>query len=116
MHVDGFLVPVPSDDKDEYVRVAGEAAQVFKDHGATQVIEAWGSDVPVGTLTSSARAVHLEEGETVVFSWIAHPDRATRDACMEKTMADPRTQDSMKQVPFDTKHMVFGGFESIVEA
>ena len=116
MYIDGFLVPVPSDKKAEYVRIARQAAEVFKEHGATQVIEAWGDDVPVGTLTSFTRAVQLEEGETVVFSWITYPDRATRDACMEKTMADPRMQQSMQGVPFDTKRMIFGGFESIVEA
>ena len=78
MYIDGFLVPVPSDKKAEYVRIARQAAEVFKEHGATQVIEAWGDDVPVGTLTSFTRAVQLEEGETVVFSWITYPDRATR--------------------------------------
>lgn len=116
MYIDGFLVPVPSGEKDKYVRIAREAAAVFREHGATQVIEAWGDDVPVGTLTSFPRAVHLEEGETVVLSWIAYPDRAARDACMEKAMADPRMRESMKDMPFDTKRMIFGGFESVVEA
>ena len=116
MYIDGFLVPVPDDRREEYVRGARRAAEVFREHGATQVIEAWGDEVPAGELTSFTRAVALREGETVVLSWITYPDRATRDACMEKAMADPRMREVMEGAPFDAGRMVFGGFESIVEA
>jgi uncharacterized protein YbaA (DUF1428 family) len=30
-------------------------------------------------------------------------------------MADPRIRDSMDEVPFDPKRLIFGGFRTIVE-
>jgi uncharacterized protein YbaA (DUF1428 family) len=33
--------------------LAAAAAQSFKEHGATAVVECWGDDVPDGKLTSS---------------------------------------------------------------
>ncbi len=114
MYVDGYVVAVKTAKKDEYIAVARLAAQVFKDHGALTVVECWGDDVPYGKLTSFPRAVQLEEDEAVVFSWITYPDKATRDACMKKSMEDPRMKH--EDMPFDSKRMIFGGFESIVEA
>jgi uncharacterized protein YbaA (DUF1428 family) len=61
-------------------------------------------------------AVKLKDDETVVFSWIIWPDKATRDAGMEKVMADPRIQPDMNSMPFDGQRMIFGGFEMIVKA
>jgi uncharacterized protein YbaA (DUF1428 family) len=35
---------------------------------------------------------------------------------MEKCMADPRLHPDNNPMPFDGKRMVFGGFETIVDA
>ncbi len=56
--------------------------------------------------------------ETVAFSWVEWPDKATRDAAMKKMMEDPRMDPSTPgnpPMPFDGKRMVFGGFEQVVE-
>ena len=53
------------------------------------------------------RAVQAKDDETVVFSWIEWPDKATRDAGMEKMRNDSRMTGP---VPFDGKRMIFGGF------
>ena len=49
----------------------------------------------------------------MVFSWIEWPDKATRDAGMEKVMKDPR-MDVANEMPFDGKRMIFGGFVPVV--
>jgi len=91
-YVDGYVVPVPTGNKEAYRKVAEDASVVFKEHGATHVVECWGNDVPDGKVTDFRRAVAAEEGENVVFSWIVWPDKATRDAGMEKAMKDERMQ------------------------
>jgi uncharacterized protein YbaA (DUF1428 family) len=113
-YVDGYLVPVRSDQKEAYRTMAAEAAQIFKEHGATEVVEAWGDDVPEGKVTSFPMAVKLEEGETVVFSWVTWPSREARDAGNAKVMADPRMQPP-DEMPFSPQRMIFGGFTPIVE-
>ena len=95
-YVDGFVIPVPADKLDEYKKLATLCAQVWKEHG---------------TLTSFPRAVQAKDGEIVVFSWIVYESRASRDAVMEKVMADPRMKAVMENSPFDGKRMIFGGFE-----
>ena len=75
-------------------------------------------DVKVGKLTSFPQSVKLKTGETVVFSWITYRSRKHRDKVMEKVMKDPRITAMMdpKKMPFDTKRMFFGGFDTIVTA
>lgn len=112
--LDGFLLAVPTANKDAYRQHAEEAAVVFKEHGALGLVECWGDEVPEGTINSMHTAVLREPDETVVFSWITWPDKATRDAGMQKVFADPRMQGSMQAMPFDGKRMIFGGFEILV--
>jgi uncharacterized protein YbaA (DUF1428 family) len=117
-YVDGFLLAVPTRNKEAYREMAEGMATIFKDHGALSVVECWGDDVPPGKLTSFPMAVKLEEDETCVFSWITWPDRATRDTGNKAVMEDPRVEKLMegKEMPFDGKRMIFGGYQTIVDA
>ena len=115
-YVDGFVVPVPTANRETYQRVAQTAAKVFKENGALSVVECWGDDVPEGKLTSFPMAVQRKDDETVVFSWITWPSKQVRDQGMKKSMEDPRLQEGMNPMPFDGKRMIFGGFQVIVQA
>src|SRR5262249_15336327 len=50
-YVDGFVVAVPTGNREVYKKHAELAAVVFKEHGALKVVECWGDDVPDGKLT-----------------------------------------------------------------
>jgi uncharacterized protein YbaA (DUF1428 family) len=50
-----------------------------------------------------------------VFSWIVWPDKPTRDAGMQKLMADPRMQQDVNPMPFDGQRMIFGGFDILLQ-
>ena len=115
-YVDGYVLAVPTANREKYRAVAKEAAAVFKDHGAAKVVECWGDDVPEGQETSFTMAVKRKDDETVVFSWILWPSRQARDAWMKKAMEDPRMKHEPNSMPFDGKRMIYGGFEAIVEA
>jgi len=115
-YVDGYVLAVPSANRDRYKRLAETAAAVFKEHGALRVVECWGDDVPEGKVTSFPMAVQRKEDETVVFSWIAWPSKQARDEGMKKAMADPRLQPDPTTMPFDGQRMIYGGFETIVDA
>jgi uncharacterized protein YbaA (DUF1428 family) len=115
-YVDGYVVPVPTANKEKYRQVARTASAVFKEYGALTVVECWGDDVPPGKVTSFPMAVQLQPDETAVFSWITWPSKAVRDEGMAKAMADPRLQEGMNPMPFDGKRMIYGGFEVLVSA
>lgn len=112
-YVDGIILAVANDKREEYRELAQKAAEVFLDHGAVRDLEAWGVDTPVGEVTSFPRAVQAEEGESVVFSFVEWPDEATRNAGWEKVMADERMKDM--DMPFDGQRMFWGGFTPIVD-
>jgi uncharacterized protein YbaA (DUF1428 family) len=113
-YVDGFLLAVPSGNREAYRALAARAAPIFRDHGAVAMVECWGDDVPEGKVTSFPMAVKLEPGETVVFSWIVWPSREARDAGNAAVMADPRLEGG--EMPFDGARMIYGGFEVLLEA
>ena len=112
-YIDGFLMAVPTANKQKFTDHAGTFDPMFIELGATRVLECWGDDVPDGKLTDFRKAVKATEDETVVFSWIEWPDKPTRDAGMKKMMEDPRME-AASQCPFDGKRMIFGGFVPIV--
>ena len=111
-YIDGFVIPVPTARKQEFIDHARAVDALFLERGATRVVECWGDDVPAGTHTDFPRAVAATAEETVVFSWIEWPDKATRDAAAEKMQTDPRM--AAQPMPFDGKRMIFGGFASVV--
>lgn len=115
MYIDGFVAAVPTANRADYLEHARKSAAVFKEHGALKLVECWGDDVPDGKLTSFPMAVQRQEGETVVFSWVMWPDKATREAGWQKIMADPRMDPSANPMPFDGKRMIYGGFEMALE-
>ena len=117
-YVDGFVVPVPKRKIDAYRRIARKAGKIWREHGALEYRECVGDDVPMGEVTSFPRSVKVKRGETVVFSWIVYKSRAHRDRVNAKVMSDPRLADMMdpKSMPFDTKRMIYGGFEVVVDA
>jgi uncharacterized protein YbaA (DUF1428 family) len=115
-YVDGFVAPVPSENREAYRKHAEAAAALFKEFGATTVVECWGDDVPEGKVTSFTLAVKREASESVVFSWITWPSREARDEAWKKLMADPRMQPGAMSMPFDGKRLIYGGFQVILEA
>jgi len=117
-YVDGFVIAVPKINKQKFIDHANTGDRVFAELGATRILECWGDDVPDGSITDFRRAVQASDDEVVVFGWIEWPDKATRDAAMEKMdeqmKLEPRFGPEAHLAPFDAKRMIFGGFAPIV--
>jgi len=113
-YIEGFVAAVPAVNKEAYRKHAADTASLFKEFGATRMVETWGDDVPDGKVTDFKGAVKAEQGEVVVFSWLEYPTKAARDAANEKIMSDPRMKE-MSAMPFDGQRMIFGGFTPIVD-
>jgi uncharacterized protein YbaA (DUF1428 family) len=114
-YIEGFVVAVPTANKEAYIQHAREAAVVFKEYGATRLVECWGDDVPSGEKTSFPMAVQCKDDETVVFSWISWSSREARDSGMEKVAKAPRMNNESNPMPFDGSRLIFGGFQMVVD-
>jgi uncharacterized protein YbaA (DUF1428 family) len=114
-YVDGFIVAVPTANKEKYRKHASDAAPLFREFGATRLVEAWADDVPEGKITDFRRAVKATEDEAVVFSWLEYPSKEVRDAANQKMRADPRMKEMGETMPFDGMRMVYGGFAGLLD-
>jgi uncharacterized protein YbaA (DUF1428 family) len=117
-YVDGYVVPVPKKNLQNYRRMAQKAGKVWREHGALEYIECVADDVKPGKHTSFPQSVKLKSGETVIFAYIAYKSRAHRNQVNAKVMKDPRLASMMnpKAMPFDAKRMFWGGFKLLVDA
>ena len=118
-YIDGFVIAVPTANKQKFTDHAAMADPVFMEMGATHIVEAWQDDVKDGKVTDFRRAVQAKDDESIVFSWITWPDKATRNAAYEKMMSgelnDPRMDPAKNPMPFDGMRMIYGGFAPVVE-
>lgn len=114
-YIDGMICAVPENKKDDFIIFSRAMSEVFKENGATSVVDCWGDDVPDGEVTSMPMAVKAEPGEIIVFSWVAWPDKAARDAGWSAAMQDPRMAPDAP-MPFDGKRLIMGGFNVVHEA
>ena len=118
-YIDGFVLAVPTANKQRFAEFAADIDPVFIELGAVRVLECWADDVPDGKVTDFRRAVQATDDETVVFSWIEWPDKAARDAGMARFLEimedDPRMDAEKNPPPFDGMRMIFGGFAPIVD-
>ena len=117
-YIDGFVIAVPTANKDKFIAHATTGDGMFMEWGANRVVECWADDVPDGKVTDFRRAVKATDDESVVFSWIEWPDKATRDAAYARMMdpanTDPRMDPAKNPMPFDGSRMIYGGFSPVL--
>lgn len=114
-YVQGFVIPVPTGKREDYRKMAEAVWVMLKDYGALRLVEAWGDDVQAGQVTDFRRAVKAEPGEQIVFAFLEWPSREVCDAAHEKMTQDDRMKPlEGKDMPFDTKRMIYGGFTRVV--
>ncbi len=117
-YVDGFVLPMPEKNLDAYRQMAKKASKIWMEHGALEYRECVAEDTNAAFGLSFANGIKAKPGETIVFAWIVFKSRTHRERVNAKVMKDPRISEDMlnKEMPFDVKRMLYGGFDVIVEA
>ena len=44
-HIDGFVIPVPTANRQQFIDHATSTDRLFKELGATRILECWGDNV-----------------------------------------------------------------------
>jgi uncharacterized protein YbaA (DUF1428 family) len=116
-YIDGFVIPVPKKKLTAYFRMAKLASRIWREHGALDYKECVCDDLNIKCGLSFPKGIKAKPGETVVFSYIVYRSRKHRDAVNAKVMNDPRIAEMCdpKDMPFDWKRMLYGGFKAVVE-
>lgn len=116
-YVDGFVLPVPRKNLAAYRRMAQKASRIWKEHGALDYKECLGDDLNIKFCMPFTKGIKSKPGETIIFAYIVYKSRAHRDKVNAAVMKDPRLTEMCdpKDMPFDCKRMLYGGFKAIVE-
>ena len=107
-YIQGMLIPVPFDKKQEYYELAVKSAPIFMEYGAVRILESWGDNLIDGNVTDFKKSVQAIDGENVVFSWIEWPDKETYDEAVKK-MEIGEPQFRMDKSGRAAKHLVEAG-------
>ena len=113
MYVNGYVLSVPEEKKEAYVREAKIFAEIVMDFGALEIFTNWELEVPDGDQTDFRKAVKAKTGEKIVFSWVVWPDKETEINGHKGMMEDPRMKE-IEEMSFDGKRMIIGNFEPIL--
>lgn len=115
-YVDGYILPVPKKNLKAYIRMGRMGEKIWRKHGALDYKESVGDDLKTKWGTPFPKMMKLKPGETVVFSYIVFKSRAHRDRVNTKVMKEMENMCAPKDMPFDAKRMVYGGFNILVGA
>ncbi len=115
-YVDGYILAVPKKNLKAYIRMARMGEKMWRKHGALDYKECVADDLKTKWGTPFPRMMKLNPGETVVFSYIVFKSRAHRDRVNAKVMKEMEKMGEPKDMPFDLKRMVYGGFKVRVDA
>ena len=115
-YVDGYVLPVPKKKLKAYVRMAQMGETMWRKHGALDYKECVGDDLKTKWGTTFSRMMKLKPGETAVFSYVVFKSRAHRDRVNAKVMKEMAKTGTPKDMPFEMKRMVYGGFKVSVGA
>lgn len=119
------IVPVRRDGEATYLAFSHRMAQVYRDHGATRIVDYWQTGEPVsqadfhadgaayepGELVDLAGLTGASEAEAIVVTVIEWPSREARDRGAAAATADPRVLATLDEAPvFDGSRVIGAGF------
>lgn len=116
-YIDGFLIPIKSENIEKYREIAQKAGEIWKELGALEYVEAAGDDLEQGEMISFKKSADAKDGETVIFAFIVFESKEERDRINALVMEDERMKAMMSpdDKVFDYKRMAYGGFNAIVD-
>lgn len=111
-YIDGYVTPVPAENKAEYIELSEQMANKFKALGALAWVQCWEDEIPSGGSLSFKKAVACNANEKVCLAWITWPSKEVRDAAMAQFREQAQAMDVPKL--FDASRMIRGGFHTVV--
>ena len=106
-YIDGFVLPIPRDNLNEYQRLVTAIAEIWKEHGALDYREFVGDDLQMDGVRSFVDTTGASADDAIIFGWVAFASREARDLANEKVASDPRMGELMSSADsgFDAARM-----------
>lgn len=120
-YIDGFVFPIPTKHIEAYQEIAGQVAEIWKEHGAITYCEYVGDDISLEGTKSFTEALEIKNDEKIVFGWVMFPSKEARDLANAKVPEDPRMAELVaplvdpEKLIFDARRMLYAGFKPLVQ-
>lgn len=112
-YVQGYVAPVPKENRDRFAAMCATMREIAIDAGAAHAADGWAEEIADGEITDFNRAVQASNGEAVAFGYVEWPSREAFEAGSAKMREDERMPAPGSDMPLDGSRMIFGGFETI---
>lgn len=114
-YVNGYVAPVPTENKRAFADMCAAMRDMATDHGALRAVDSWSDSIEDGKTTDFKRAVKAKDGEAVAFGFTEWADKAAYEKGMEAMRADDRMPGPGSEMPLDGKRMIYGGFDVLLD-
>lgn len=116
-YVDGFVLTIKKDDLTKYKKMATEARDVWKKHGALDYKECVYDDMPHEIKLPFPKLIGAKEDETVVFAYVVYASKAERNKINKQVMKyfEEKYGEDMEASMPQMRRFSVGGFKTIVE-
>jgi uncharacterized protein YbaA (DUF1428 family) len=115
-YADVYLLPIREENIAAYKKIAAAAGKIFIKNGALRYREYIASDLANEHCIPFPKRIKLNPGETIIYASVEFKSEAHRNRVMKKLYDDPELAAAMpKELPFDPKRMVYGGFKILVD-
>ncbi|MCF8588256.1 DUF1428 family protein [Gordonia liuliyuniae] len=119
------IVPVPSEREDAYLEFSRRMAEVYREHGATNIVDYWqaegsadqagfhgdGATYAPGALRGIASIAGASDSDSVVVTVTEWPSREVRDRGTAAATKDPRVVATLDETPvFDGSRLAADSF------
>ncbi len=114
-YVQGYVAPVPKDNRDAFADMCKTMRALAIDHGALRAADGWAEEMEDGKVTDFKQAVKAQTGEAIAFGYAEWPSKDAFDKGAEKMRMDKRMPPPGAEMPMDGKRLIYGGFEILLD-
>ncbi|MCB1742442.1 MAG: DUF1428 domain-containing protein [Gammaproteobacteria bacterium] len=114
-YVQGYVAPVPKDNREAFAGMCATMREVAIDCGALRAADCWGETIADGKVTDFKRAVKALAGEAVAFGFVEWSSKAAFEQGSQKMRDHSRMPALGASMPLDGKRLIHGGFEILMD-
>ena len=115
-YVQGYVAPVPKDNRTAYSDLCAIMRDVAIECGALRAVDGWAESIPSGEVTDFNRAVKATDDEAVAFGFVEWSSKEAFEAGSASMRDHDRMPPPGSDMPFDGQRLIYGGFAVLLSS
>ncbi len=114
-YVQGYVVPVPKENREAFADMCKTMRDLAIDHGALRAADGWAAEIEDGKVTDFKKAVKAEADEAIAFGYTEWFSKDAFEQGSGKMREDRRMPTPGSEMPMDGKRLIYGEFEVLLD-